>query len=89
MHFGRSMNFKDKGTIAVLRAIKRQQTKKNYDDSFSSQKRILEKQSKQIAKRACLKCDCLFSSEWIGNRICPPCAYRPLPGISDKRQPVD
>ena len=24
-------------------------------------------------KRTCLRCDKTFMSEWIGNRMCPPC----------------
>lgn len=26
-----------------------------------------------MTKRKCLKCKKEFNSEWVGNRICPPC----------------
>lgn len=45
----------------------------NQDRHRQDRKRPTSSKKVKVAQRTCLRCKKTFKSEWIGNRMCPPC----------------
>ena len=77
---GRFPGYRDKfirslGVLTKQRIVK--QTKKDDDVMIKIVAQIAdlpdEREDPVLQRRECLKCGITFSSEWCGNRLCPPC----------------